>query len=270
MASISKRISGAWQNTSYGIRATATDTITTLPTTIYGDGTNATVSIKGNTVQSSTPTPSNPVPVVGVGELDSGQYKIPISSAGQTTSIYLGETQTTRKIKKQVLTGQENWENNINPTLFGVQGLLNLSPFIPKVLAYCTQYVYNPIQSGLSTGMVNGEFALQKSTTIYNLFIRNTDYTSLSDFKDYLRQQYAAGTPVCVWYVLETAETGIVNEQLMKIGDYTDEVNGISIPTTDGASTLSVDTTVQPSEVSVNYHGWHMGTVHERTSGEWD
>ena len=69
MASISKRASGAWQNTSYGIRATATDTITTLPTTIYTDGTPLLdYIISGNTTQSGTPTPESPVMPRGTGE----------------------------------------------------------------------------------------------------------------------------------------------------------------------------------------------------------
>lgn len=36
-------------------------------------------------------------------------YKIPISSANATTPVYLGEVETTRKIKKLVLTGEEVW-----------------------------------------------------------------------------------------------------------------------------------------------------------------
>ena len=73
-----------------------------------------------------------------------------------------------------------------------------------------------------------------------------------------------------VWYSTATPETGIVNEPLRKIGTYADEVSGISIPTIAGANTLSVDTTLQPSEVTVNYKGWHpVQSVHERTNGVW-
>lgn len=43
------------------------------------------------------------------------------------------------------------------------------------------------------------------------------------------------------------------------------------IPITAGGNTLSVDTTVQPSEVTVNYKGWHpVKDVHEHESGAWD
>lgn len=386
MASISKRTSGAWQNTSYGIRATATDTITTLPTTIYGDGTNATISAKGNTVQNGTLTSDNPIMPEGTGErtgnlwdrnvpryeyakdykkynpdsaiaLKAGTYtissdnklpiiqvfdvnhtqlnadgaithtsgyqiiwdglaigpqtngireititlladyiltfavdgnlgtyimlntgstalpyepfgvKIPILSAGQTTPIYLGETQTTRRIKKLVLDGTENWR------LYALSGATNVERFYFAV----SKNTVSPgsiISSHFPTLTDNSDTEHIRCggspiNEIY-IYISRSVATTVADLKAWLAAQYAAGTPVCVWYVLATEETAVVNEPLMKIDDYADEISGVSIPTTDGASTLSVDTTVQPSEVSVNYHGWHMGAVHERTSGQWD
>ena len=71
--------------------------------------------ISGNTVQSGTPTPDNPIMPQGCGDLETvgakaGQYKIPISSANTTTLVYLGEVETERRIRKMVLTGQENIE----------------------------------------------------------------------------------------------------------------------------------------------------------------
>ena len=60
---------GYWTDIPYYIRKTATDNITSLPTTIYGDGTNATVAVNGQSSQTSTPSPSSPVPVSGVGEM---------------------------------------------------------------------------------------------------------------------------------------------------------------------------------------------------------
>lgn len=78
---------------------------------------------------------------------------------------------------------------------------------------------------------------------------------SLNDFKSFLAAQYANGTPVTVWYVLATPETGIVNEPLMKIGEYADTISfaqaGVTIPTVAGANTLTINTTVQPSSMSI-------------------
>jgi hypothetical protein len=86
---------------------------------------------------------------------------------------------------------------------------------------------------------------------------RDTNQTTLADFKSYLAAQYAAGTPVTVWYVLDEPETDIVNEPLMKIGDYADTVSceqaGVQIPTNKGSTTVDVDTTLKPSEVYIKY-----------------
>ena len=116
----------------------------------------------------------------------------------------------------------------------------------------------------------NISFYVGTSLDFKQVYIRDSSYSTIADFKSYLQQQYAAGTPVTVWYVLATSTTGIVNEPLRKIGTYADEVSGISIPTTAGANTLSVDTTLQPSEVTAMYKGWHpVADVHERDNGAW-
>ena len=91
------------------------------------------------------------------------------------------------------------------------------------------------------------------------LRIRDINFLSgatLADFKSYLSAQYAAGTPVTVWYVLAEAETGIVNEPLCKIGDYADELHsedaGVVIPTVKGQNTLTVDTDLAPSKIEIS------------------
>ena len=60
--SIKKYSSGSWVTVPYRKYETATDTITSLPKTIIGDGTALSAwSMKGNMTQSGTPTPSNPI-----------------------------------------------------------------------------------------------------------------------------------------------------------------------------------------------------------------
>lgn len=50
-----------WNSIPYHKYGTETDSITTLPTPVIGDGTNATAVIEGNMQQATTPTPSAPV-----------------------------------------------------------------------------------------------------------------------------------------------------------------------------------------------------------------
>lgn len=81
---------------------------------------------------------------------------------------------------------------------------------------------------------------------------------TVAGLKEYLAAQYAAGTPVVVWYALAGPETAIVNEPLAKIGDYADELHSedttITIQTVSGRNTLTIDTTLQPSSVSITGH----------------
>ena len=186
-------------------------------------------------------------------------YKIPISSANTTTPVYLGEVETTRRIKKLVLTGEESWSENTSGTntFRGTMSLaennMNYAP------GFCTHVEY--VTTGVSrdmelVGCLNSNIYLRLSRAIVN---------TLAGFKAYLRQQYANGTPVTVWYVLAEPETGIVDEPLMRIGDYSDTLSmeqaGVQIPTASGSTTLDVETTVPPSEVYIKYHGEAVATL---------
>lgn len=185
-------------------------------------------------------------------------YKIPISSANTTTPIYLGEMGTTKRIGKLVLTGEENWYVEGSDIFYG-------DP-ITEAIQYppiCSHFI------GVQALSDNNQVAISQPLRI-NIKTNSITHTT-SDFKTYLAAQYAAGTPVIVWYVLAEPTTGIVNEPLRKIGDYADEVSGITIPTIAGANTIDVDTTLEPSEVSINYKGWHPVTdVHRFNGTSWN
>ena len=269
-----KRVNGSWVDAPYYIHKTAADTFTTLPVDVYADGNNATVGLKGNTVQNGTPARDNPIMPQGTGDLETsgekaGQYKILISSANTTTPVYLGEVETTRKIKKLVLTGDEDW-NRDGTSSDITRYRIALNDAYKSSDTFNTQFYishYKIVAGGYtdnSSFLYNSKFAW-----LYICVDINT-YPLTNDFKAYLAQQYAAGTPVTVWYVLATETTGVVNEPLMKIGNYADEVSNISIPTTTGKNIVDVETVLKPSEVSFNYAGWHTAVVHKRINGAWD
>lgn len=195
-------------------------------------------------------------------------YKLPLTVNGTEYPIYLGQVETTRRIKKLVLTGEEPWYTAVSSSgLFGIQRFepMQAHPFIPSYSAISNFYVYNPVQSGVDAATASGEFAMQAfrvgSAWQYNFFIKDNRYGNVTDFKSYLAAQYAAGTPVTVWYVLAEPETAVVNEPLMKIGDYADTVSaaqaGVTIPTVRGENVLDVPTEVKPSEV------WIQGKIKE-------
>lgn len=198
-------------------------------------------------------------------------YKIPISSGGVTTPIYLGEAETTRNIYKLVLTGQESfWGAD------GTLGTLSRYWILPagadavmrgsREDLYCTHYTADAEHAPNTIYVYSG------TTGVFIYFyVPTADYPTLADYKAYIQQQYANGTPVTLYYILATPQTATVNEPLMKIGTYADTLsNATSIPTTEGANTINVDTTVQPSEFTATWTGWHNAYVKEKSENLFD
>jgi hypothetical protein len=184
-------------------------------------------------------------------------YKLAPTVNGTEYTIYLGQVPTTRRIKKRVLTGEEDWD----PSTQGEPGRYNyfmIKKFTIALLGkvFCTHYV-SPDENISVNNTIEGCKIQTSSQFSTILIIRPPEWRtwSVDDFKAYLAAQYANGTPVTVWYVIAEPETGIVNEPLMKIGDYADTVSmaqaGVTIPTVAGTNTLTVGTTVHPSEVSI-------------------
>jgi hypothetical protein len=206
--------------------------------------------------QTGIPTPQNPIQPQECGDLETsgakaGQYKIPISSANTTTPAYLGEVETTRKIGKLVLTGEEN----ISYIAVGGHSRFDFNNTYQTAdyrIGVCSHYKYEYVNA-------NNTVYHASTNTSFGLYIFDDNYTTAADFKSYLAAQYANGTPVTVWYVLSSETTGIVNEPLRKIGNYADTLTatqaGVSIPTNNGSNTLDVDTTLKPSEVYIKYMG---------------
>lgn len=214
-------------------------------------------------------------------------YKIPISSANTSTPVYLGEVESTRKIKKLVLTGEEKCTQSVSslsPNAYcyafkysdiGMTDIIyndeNMAK-IPYPQYVCSHFKMKPspslTQDDSSTNIQDGEIganSIRRTATgtniTYNRYVIlcSSQSTTIGDFKSYLAAQYSAGTPVTIWYVLAEPETAVINEPLMKIGDYADTVSmeqvGAQIPTVNGENTLDVLTTVKPSEVYIKYKG---------------
>lgn len=214
--------------------------------------------IYGNTEQTGTPTPENPIVPSECGELETtgvhaGQYRLPLTSAGQSVDIYIGESQTTRRIKKLVLTGNEDcypydFQGQKGALIFG---LLDANHTREK--GFCSHYRVYP--NGASTSLWIGV----NNKNLYFVGIFDVlGISTIDEFKSFLAAQYAAGTPVTVWYILAEPETGTLNEPLRKIGDYADTIDSTQttaqIPTTAGSTTISwAGSGLAPSEVELTY-----------------
>ena len=182
-------------------------------------------------------------------------YKIPLTSAGQAQNVYLGQVQTVRKIRKYEFTGNEQWSLNTDT---GVLYTFTISDFLKASGITCICSHYPPQENASGVAFVREKHVCFRTSTYNQFYLKDADFDSTDAIKAFLQQQYAAGTPVCVWYVLTTEQTGIVNEPLCKIGAYADELSSENTNTTlntnDGTTTITVDTTLQPSEFVINVH----------------
>lgn len=201
--------------------------------------------------------------------LNRGSTALPYEPYNRTTTpIYLGEVETTRKIKKVVLDGTENWGAQV------AQGGNRFVLLIQNAIASDTSQV-NSICSHFPLLGTGGTYTNPLGYTIANssIYLRYDPMETVTDFKTYLAQQYAAGTPVTVWYVLAAEETGIVNEPLRKIGDYADTLSyeqaGVDIPTVKGNTVIDVLTELKPSEMSLSYKTWSEANAKIYLNGAW-
>ena len=183
-------------------------------------------------------------------------YKLPILSNSTVTNIYLGEVETTRRIKKLVLTGEENITLYTVSTgnLFRIELPVNriLGQFLGNGL--CSHY--RPVFR--SADRIDGTISGGNASVVQGTVDTVDDYATVTDFKSYLAAQYANGTPVTVWYVLAEPKAGIVNEPLMKIRNYADTIDStqsvVRVPTTAGETTISwAGEGLAPSEVELTY-----------------
>jgi hypothetical protein len=175
--------------------------------------------------------------------------------------IYLGQVPTVRRVKKLVLTGDEDWAESSTPIGWHTYRLaigdylyLRANANVP----FCTHFDgIAPVAGSGDVENLQTAFLISASGNNY-YYIRDDSIETLADFKSYLAAQYAAGTPVTVWYVLAEPETAIINEPLAKIGTYADTLTsdqaGVILPTNDGNTTITVDTSLAPSKFEVKVH----------------
>ena len=178
-------------------------------------------------------------------------YKCPITCGGQTQTVYLTEPlrkigdyedsvesdgTVTRRVKKLVLTGEERWYTYSTGSIqqYYTQGK-NIGG-VAISSAYSTIAPY-----GMTANTRTGEYGCYTVTNgaeiAFQMYGSITDFPNADAWKTYLVQQYAAGTPVCFWYVLETPTT--------------ESFTAPTITTSIGNNTLTADTTLTPSSISI-------------------
>lgn len=196
-------------------------------------------------------------------------YKIPVTVSDGTntvtTPVYIGSEPlhkigdyadyvnferglVVRQIKKVVLNGNESYF--FTGPLNSLRIPIKIS--LPNVIT--TYYIKMIIASHYITS-VSSEFSsdekdaytirIGENTRVIWVFLPKSFFSGeissencISQFKAYLATQYAAGTPVTIWYALNEPEEEPLG-------------NLLPIQTIKGSDVLTVDTTVQPSEIYI-------------------
>lgn len=186
-------------------------------------------------------------------------YKLPITCGNSTSNIYLQEPirkidnyvdisglsigGANRRIKKLVLTGEEDWTISA-PSGPSQQPYVYI--YINKNKGYAIENVnissHFPA-ARISVNNSNHGLGVQDKTIPDGtaVLIRYGNITnSVESIKSFLSGQYSSGTPVTIWYALASPTT---------------ETTTIPTITTEkGSNTLSIGTSLQPSSVSITGH----------------
>ena len=261
--SIKKCVNGSFVNDVYREYGTDTDTITTLPKTITGDGQPISAyTIKGNMVQSGTPTPSNPIYPTEVGDKTANLLDLaqPIISAGNRyiyngNFTFDGEAVTFKANFYCSLAMVDNNDTEIvNRALTANTALtVNTPNGIKSLRIYTPNAItegYVMINSG-STALDYEPYGMYKipisfNQTTYNIYISEPLRKSLDGSNVY-----------------DTIESnGTLTRRVDANGDAlatptTEQVTVPTLTTTGTPEQFNVLTTLAPSEVSLTYHGWH-------------
>lgn len=200
-----------------------------------------------NLVEGSTALPYEPY----------GKYKLPITLAGTTQNVYLdaplrkigtyadklnADGTVTRRIKKVVFTGQETWtEVYPGEPEAQAQGIVMYATSLSEIGMDRNDFICSHFFVGNYRGyLISGQGRINgTSPEAFNVNYNNGS-GGLQNFKTWLASEYASGHPVEVWYVLATATT--------------ETVTAPEIATTAGTNTLTIDTTLAPSETTITGH----------------
>lgn len=148
-----------------------------------------------------------------VGNTANAERLLAVGDYKDTQEVLSGNL--TRNVGVKVLDGTEDWQMG---QTFYVDNLVSYAK-AAEILPYCTHY------KGIRGDAVATDYLNSNSIRFYstptinrlNIFAVMSDYADVNAFKQYLADQYNAGTPVIVVYPLATATTETVTGQPMNI-----------------------------------------------------
>lgn len=175
----------------------------------------------GKCVQSGTPTPSAPVPILcNNGELKVGRETYTTSLGrtvyGGTLDLVSGVLTVDRAMI--TLDGSEAWVKSSNGNVYYLTLNTSTFPYGQSVEQYnvCDKYVFKGFASGgYASFLSNGEYLLYRpsgSSAVREIAFRNNSITSVADWKASLQSN-----PVQVVYELDTPQTYQLTPQTVEM-----------------------------------------------------
>lgn len=300
----SKKYDGSQWGHSLRKLTTATEAV---ENPLYSDGTAITAyTLKGNTVQNGTPTPSNPVEVNGVGVrtaqlLDFNTWannvyvvrgtkvvsgnSITITSTAATCFTGWNTTEYPAAARIPVTEGETihlTWDTDADDSS-SVWIFPNASATGEVHTAASNKSLDYTVPSGVDYITFRLDVATANKTITYS----NIMFNSGSTAKPYEPYGYkipiSSGQQTIDIYIgdlpllksldgtaVDEISNGILTRRVDSDGSVlptptTTQITMPSIPTTDGANSITVDTTVQPSEFTATWTGWHDASVKEKS-----
>ncbi len=148
-------------------------------------------------------------------------------------------------IDKLILDGTESWEYNSTYSTFGTYGLFNDM----ESLSQLSSQSVTPVILSNFYKAITWKQMVAKEIGLSILLLSNgsnqtrlySELTTVEDFKNWLAEKYTNGTPVIVYYILETPELIECTEEQSAILNSFYTYKGITKISVDGIATLKVN-----------------------------
>ena len=182
-------------------------------------------------------------------------FKLPLTLAGTTQNVYLdaplrkigtyadklnADGTVTRRVKKLVLDGTENFYQWDNGLIYLNHSIISDADRTDGVITSCCSH-FKAITNRQYASTLSPDCCSFRSKNVFFAMKPVTlQFVDLNAFKQWASDEYASNTPVTIWYVLSEPTT----EQT-------------TIPTltpNTGADTLTVDTSLPPSNTEITLH----------------
>lgn len=154
----------------------------------------------------------------------------PLLAVGDYTDVQsILDGVITRNVGVKVLTGEENFETATATNCYSLTNTLGTGNFADRTIV-CSHFGSTSTQPG--TGDRQGlAFIVNKGSEYTIAFGATTQFSTQTQWKNWLAAQAAAGTPVIIVYPLATATTEAVTGQTLQVqaGDNTLEITQASL-----------------------------------------